>query len=480
MSSELENRILIVDDNRDVHGDFRKILCPDQDAVRKLDAAEEDLFGEPSAPRADQVSFQLDSAYQGQEALELVKRSVRAGEPYALAFVDMRMPPGWDGVETISRLWAVDPDVQVIICSAFSDYSWRDIVQKLGQSDRLLILKKPFDSSEATQIACAFSKKWALHRQARRHMHDLESQVEVRTRALAEVNLKLREEMEERTRMESALRLAQKLEAVGRLASGIAHEINTPIQFVGDSLHFIRDSIGDINRILDHYAGLHRSVLDGTASPEAARALADLLEEIDLSYLVEHVPSAVERSLEGLGRVATIVRSMKQFAHPDQVEMTQVDLNEAIQTTLVIARNEYKFVADIETSLADLPPIACHLGEINQAVLNIVVNSAHAIADAVEGTDRRGLISIKTWLDGGAVFISIRDTGRGIPAAVRDQIFDPFFTTKEVGRGTGQGLAIARSAIVEKHGGDLRFESEPGHGTTFFIRLPIRGIERPD
>jgi two-component system NtrC family sensor kinase len=480
VTADPNQRILIVDDNRDVHVDFRKILAPPPSSALKLDALELALFGEASAPSpAEQAAFTLDSAYQGQEALGLVERSLVSGAPYALAFVDMRMPPGWDGVETISRLWAVDPDLQVVICSAYSDYSWREIIDKIGQSDGLLILKKPFDSIEVVQVACAFSAKWQLHREARRRTEDLESLVELRTRSLEELNQKLRAEMAEKADMESALRLAQKLEAVGRLAAGIAHEINTPIQFVGDSLHFVRDSMTDIQRVLERYDDLRRQVTDGTATTNAANAIGEIIDEVDFPYLVENVPGAIERSLEGLGRVATIVRSMKQFAHPDRPEMSDIDLNEAIQATLTIARNEYKYVADIETHFADLPRVTCHAGEINQAVLNILVNGAHAIADAVKGTETRGTIAVRTERQGNMVIISIRDTGVGIPQAIRERIFDPFFTTKEVGRGTGQGLAIARSAIVEKHGGDLTFESEPGRGTTFFIRLPIDGAGRP-
>jgi two-component system NtrC family sensor kinase len=174
-----------------------------------------------------------------------------------------------------------------------------------------------------------------------------------------------------------------------------------------------------------------------------------------------------------LGRVTTIVRSMKEFAHPDQKEMTAVDLNRAVQNTLAISRNEYKLVADLEIDLGELPLVTCYAGEVNQVVLNIIVNAAQAIEDIVKGTDRRGRITVCTRRERADVVISIADSGGGISEAVRDRIFDPFFTTKEVGRGSGQGLAIARSVIVDKHRGQLTFETVPGHGTTFFIRLPI-------
>jgi signal transduction histidine kinase len=170
---------------------------------------------------------------------------------------------------------------------------------------------------------------------------------------------------------------------------------------------------------------------------------------------------------------------MKAFAHPDQREKAPVDLNQAILSTLTIARNEYKYVADVETELGDLPPVRCHAGDVNQAILNIVVNAAHAVADVVQGSGRKGRIVVCTVRDGDEVVVTIRDTGAGIPAAIRHRVFEPFFTTKEIGKGTGQGLAIARSVVVEKHGGELTFETEEGKGTTFFLRLPIDGSRAP-
>jgi PAS domain S-box-containing protein len=278
----------------------------------------------------------------------------------------------------------------------------------------------------------------------------------------------------ERKKLELELRQAQKLEAVGRLAAGVAHEINTPIQFIGDSIQSIEDGIKELTHLTERYRALLRRA-DGRDAHELLADAARAENEADLAYLLESLPAALDRSRDGVGRVATIVRSMKEFAHPDRKEMSAVDLNRAIQSTLVIARGEYKYVADVVTELGDLPLVTCHPGEINQAVLNIVVNAAHAIGDVVKGTGNRGRITVRTRQEGEAVVVSISDTGGGIPEAVQQRIFEPFFTTKEVGKGTGQGLAVARSVIRDKHGGDLHFESEPGVGTTFVIRLPIAG-----
>jgi len=283
----------------------------------------------------------------------------------------------------------------------------------------------------------------------------------------------------ERRQLEFDLQQAQKLESVGRLAAGIAHEINTPIQFVSDSIQFVRESVVDLTLLIGQLRAVRSAVQAGAGAAEAAAAAARTEEQVDLTYLLEHLPKALDRSHDGLERVATIVRSMKAFAHPDQREKAPVDLNQAIVSTLTIARNEYKYVADVETELGDLPPVRCHAGDVNQAILNIVVNAAHAVADVVQESGRKGRIVVRTARDGDEVVVTIRDTGAGIPAAIRHRVFEPFFTTKEIGKGTGQRLAIARSVVVEKHGGELTFETEEGKGTTFFLRLPIDGSRAP-
>ncbi|MEO8482058.1 MAG: PAS domain S-box protein [Acidobacteriota bacterium] len=277
----------------------------------------------------------------------------------------------------------------------------------------------------------------------------------------------------EQKKLEAGLHQSQKLESIGRLAAGVAHEINTPVQFVSDSVHFVRDAMTDLAGLLAHYQRVNQSVIEGSASAVASAEVLEAEQTADLDYLLENVPKALTRSLDGLDRVATIVRSMKEFAHPDQKEMTSVDLNQAVQSTLVIARNEYKYVADVDVDFGDLPLVTCHGGDVNQAVLNIIVNAAHAIGDVVKGTEERGRITVSTRQDGDHVIIAIADSGGGIPASIQGRLFDPFFTTKEVGRGTGQGLAIARSVVVETHGGHLTFDTELGRGTTFYLRLPI-------
>lgn len=466
-------RLLIIDDNRAIHADFRKVLIP-AESTAALDALEEQLFGEVRA-ESEAPSFLVDSAYQGREGLEKVSAAHQRGRPYAVAFVDMRMPPGWDGLETIQHLWEVDPALQIVICTAYSDHSWQDILRKLGQRDGLLILKKPFDGIEVSQMAQALTQKWTLRRALDARLAQLETLVGERTHELERANERLQQEMRARSQMEIELRLAQKLEAVGRIAAGVAHELNTPIQFVSDSTHFVREGLADLLKLLEVYAELALAAGRGAPTADLLAEVRGLAEEIDLPYLIANAPVALDRCVEGLGRVSAIVRSMREFAHPDHHEMQPADLNRALQSTLAVAQSEYKDWADLELTLGELPPVVCHLGEINQAVLNLVVNAAHALEDAAGAGAARGVLSVRTFCEGAMAVIAIGDTGPGIAAEIRDKVFDPFFTTKAVGRGTGQGLAIARTVVVDKHQGQLTFVTEPGKGTVFEIRLPILG-----
>ncbi len=275
----------------------------------------------------------------------------------------------------------------------------------------------------------------------------------------------------QRKALEYQLAQVQKLQSIGQLAAGIAHEINTPMQYIGDNTLFLKDAFGDLSRLL-HAIRSQSECKQGVAIP------GSLIETIDIDFIAEEIPKAIDQILEGVKRVTKIVKAMKDFSHPDEEVAAPFDLNKAIESTVTIARNEWKYVADCELQLdPSLPPILGFQGEFNQAILNMVINAAHAIGEVVgKDSNRKGKITITTRRDGDWVEVRISDTGCGIPPEVRNRIFDPFFTTKEVGKGTGQGLTIAHSVIVEKHKGSLRFESEVGKGTTFIIRLPIRQV----
>jgi PAS domain S-box-containing protein len=280
----------------------------------------------------------------------------------------------------------------------------------------------------------------------------------------------------EREELEIQLRQAQKLEAIGQLAAGIAHEINTPIQYVSDNTRFMQDAFGAASTVLEAYERLLQAVRRGpVVDPSLIAGVEAAIAKADLDYLVQEAPRAVTQSLEGLKRVATIVRAMKEFSHPGGEEKQTIDLNHAIENTVTVCRNEWKYVAEMVMDLdPTLSMVPCLPGDLNQVTLNLVVNAAHAIADAISGTERsKGTIRISTRQDRDWVEIRIGDTGTGIPEEHRGKIFTPFFTTKEVGKGTGQGLAISRAVVVSKHGGTIRYETEVGKGTTFIIRLPL-------
>lgn len=282
------------------------------------------------------------------------------------------------------------------------------------------------------------------------------------------------EDVTERLRLEHDLAQAQKLESIGQLAAGIAHEINTPTQFVGDNVRFLSDSFTDLLTVLAQHRDLLTTAKAGSCTPAVIAACDAADEQADLDYLVEEIPKALMQSADGVERIAKIVRAMKDFAHPGSAEKTPADLNHAIESTVTVAHNEWKYVADLTTDLApDLPLVPCLLGPFNQVILNLIVNAAHAISDVVKGTGQKGVIAIATRHVGERVEIRITDSGTGIPEAIRPKIFDPFFTTKAVGTGTGQGLAIARSVVVDKHGGTIAVESQVGTGTTFVIHLPV-------
>ena len=268
---------------------------------------------------------------------------------------------------------------------------------------------------------------------------------------------------------------AHKLEAIGQLAAGIAHEINTPTQYISDNTTFLQEAFGTVCLALKKYREILERIHGGERMKRAElEATVTAAKRLDLDFLLEEIPSSLSESRDGIERVTKIVTAMKEFSHPSSGRKRPTDLNRAIETTLTVCRNEWKYVADLETDFDPaLPPVDCLPDELNQVWLNMMVNAAHAIEEAGEAGDR-GTIKVSTKLVGEDVEVRLSDTGGGIPESIRKKVFDPFFTTKAVGKGTGQGLAIAYHVVVSKHHGRMEIESKLGAGTTFVVTMPLR------
>lgn len=569
-------RVLVIDDNSAIHEDFRKVLEGDRGSA-DLDDATAAFFGEqPAAVQRPQ--YDVTSALQGQEGFAILARAIEVSQPFDVAFVDMRMPPGWDGPETIENLWTLDPQLQVVICTAYSDYTWNGLVDRLGQRDNLLILKKPFDTAEVLQLSAALSEKRHLARQAAARLEDLEKIVNVRTHALQEahhesesllaaiaslligldahgvvrrwntsaetmfritaedaintrfedlpidwkdshqvhhyirsrpaigrnqIEVELRDhdgssrvlalssfyvtngihhegllllgtEITEQRLLQLQLQQAQKLESIGQLAAGVAHEINTPMQYVGDNIDYLKTVVGYLQPFIEDCNQLISRAKACDFEIELTESLIRQSERVRIASLTTEVSEALNDSAEGVQHVSRIIQAMKEFSHPGLVDRSTVDLNHALETTISVARHEWKYVAEMETHFADdLEFVPGFPSELNQVFLNLIVNAAQAIGERRRDVDEIfGIIRVSTSRRDSCVRIEISDNGGGIPKQIRSRVFDPFFTTKEVGKGTGQGLAIAHSVIVQMHGGRIWFEVQENVGTTFFIELP--------
>ncbi len=432
-------RILVVDDNRAIHDDFQKILCPQVDGAQALAEAKALLFGAAPAP-AQRAGFQIDSAYQGQEGFALVQQSLKKNEPYAMAFVDVRMPPGWDGIETIARIWEEYPDLQVVVCTAYSDYSLEEILKRLGQSDRLVILKKPFDNIEVLQLAYALTEKWQLLQEAKAKTDELERRVSERTDELRIANEKLVTEMLHRAQVEESLRQSQKMEAVGQLAGGIAH---------------------DFNNLLTIIRGYTCCLLeDENLDPDAHESL-------------QQVDGAAQRA-------ANLTRQLLTFSRKQVMQPENLDLNDVIeQVAKMLDRVLGEDIALEILTAPELPGVHADRAMIEQIILNLAVNARDAMPNggrlllhtaALELNDEeiRGHAKARA---GRFACLSVTDSGCGMASEILPHLFEPFFTTKEVGKGTGLGLATVYG-IVQQHKGWIEVESAPGHGATFRIFLP--------
>lgn len=536
---KLNHRILIIDDNTSIHADFRKILCPENSRKASLNKMRAALF-DSVEPVVNSTAFELDSAHQGQEGLEMVKKALAEDRPYALAFVDVRMPPGWDGVETIARIWEVNPEVQIVICTAYSDYSWEEMRAKVGQPDSLLVLKKPFDNIEVQQLAHALTKKWSLNFHSRSQMAELaraneslanseerfskafhesplptgiqsvgdrrfvdvnqrlaqiagykreemightpaelflwekpdladewyrnvlldqvvrdqESNIRDQSGALHEVLvslspislgyqphlLLLAQDVSERALLERQLRQAQKMEAIGQLAAGVAHDFN------------------NILTVIQGQAGILKQKLDSDGHHVKS---------------LEHISTAA-------GRAGTLIRQLLMFSRKQTMQFCHLDLNQTIANTINMLERLVGEHVEIQFQPGEsLPAIHADTSMLEQIVLNLAVNARDAmpkggnisLATSVQRIDRAGTALDPEPRQGEYVCLTFTDDGMGMEPHIVNRIFEPFFTTKAPGQGTGLGLSTV-FGVVRQHQGWLEVESKPNVGTTFRVYFP--------
>ncbi|MEO8699763.1 MAG: ATP-binding protein [Kofleriaceae bacterium] len=455
-------RILIVDDNEAIHHDFRSILDRRAKAAKAatLDDFERAFGGVPEPTTAAAAAYELAFASQGEDAIQMVAQARAENRPFSAAFVDIRMPPGIDGIATIAQLWQRQPELEVVLCSAYSDYSWEEITRQLNPGDRLVVLRKPFDPIEVRQLAACLCEKWLRGKMLDERLRSLEHQVGIQVEA----------RLLERSRHEEEQRRSRRLEALGTLAAGLAHEINTPTQFASTSLEYLAEIMPSLAAALFEQQACLAAVARGELTIADACARADRLRFTDA---LEEIPKAIADARTGLSRIGRVVQSVRSHSHlRDRDCLVSVDVNEQVSAALELARNEYKYDADVVVELGGIPHVLGDPGDLCLAVLNLIVNAAHAIRDKRGSGGERGLLEVTTRYVDQVVEITIADSGGGIPVELRDRVFEPFFTTKRIGEGTGQGLPIARATIVERHRGTLRFETEQGKGTVFVIGLP--------
>jgi two-component system NtrC family sensor kinase len=426
----MENRkILVVDDNADIHSDFKKILLSKTKSTSsKFSELGKQLLGDsdsnlPLAQKGVQSEYTIDSAYQGEEGYEMAKSAFADGEPYALVFVDVRMPPGWDGIKTTERILADIPDTEIVICYAYLDYPWKEFNRRFATNENLIFLRKPFDAMEIQQLALTMTTKWNSSRQAKYHSSSLEAIAQERTKLIKEQQLKL-------------IR-AEKMAALGTMCAGIAHEINTPLTIISLTLEQLQEI----------------AEREGAIEPSAIKELTEKLKKTN-------------------DRIAGIVRGMLTFSSPNsqKTNPSRTDIKQIIEDTLSLCEQRFQNGnVKLIYSQIDSGQLTCRVVEIVQAILNLLNNAFDAASDLHELDEK--WVRIDAFNRKEYAEISVTDSGKGISAKILDNIFNPFFTTKEVGSGTGLGLSITKG-IIDSHGGSL-FVDVDSPNTRFVIRLPL-------
>jgi two-component system NtrC family sensor kinase len=464
-------RIIVIDDDPGVRDAFKEILAsPATSGIAERGAA---LFGEetPSLPSCSPQTYELTLAENGEQGVKAVEEALAQQQPFAVAFIDMNMP-GIDGAETSRRIWAIDPQIKIVIVTAFSEYRPCDIIN-IAQRDDIFYLRKPFNSEEIKQFANALSNSWNTERER----EILAARLETVNAELEDMNQNLQQKVKEQTAM---LIQSEKMSSLGVLAAGVAHEINNPISFVHGNLDAIRKYSASVKKLLQKYRALEES-----ARRHAIDEMQPLIEEIQefkaghkIDFILEDIVSLADESLDGTRRVRDIVKELRGYSHVDEAAPQSTDVNEVIEKALNMIGGELKPNTKLVKAYGELPPVTCYPQKLGQVFINILMNAAQAVADD-------GTIEIVTrHLDpaGGAddarVKISISDTGCGIPESDLAKVFDPFYTTKPVGQGTGLGLSICYD-IMKSHGGAIKFESEVNTGTKVEITLPVEAKQLP-
>ncbi len=425
-STPQNRRVLVVDDNCAIHADFAKVLArrgtDDRDALLALESA---LFGDVPAPSRPSEGFDLEFASQGEEGFERVRAAHARGEPFALAFVDVRMPPGWDGLRTAAEMWAVDPSLQIVICTAYSDHSWEQMLDTLGAPERYLILKKPFDTVEVKQLAFALTQKWELAQQVRQRVEDLERKVEARSREIEA--------------MQEELQRAQRLEAIAVVVGGVAHEINNPLAFLLSNLSYAVQMLR-------------------TGEASSPEGQAELVQ-------------AVEESIEGGRRIQRIVGDLRTFARERTEEpLEPVDVVALLEGCLQQAAGKFEDVTSLQREFGTLPLAKAVGPRLTQVFLHLILNAVDAVSSRPKAENRVRLAARLG--DHGRIVVEVEDNGPGIRPEHLERLFDPFFTTRPVGQGTGLGLAVCHG-ILRSMGARITVTSELQRGSVFRVELPV-------
>ncbi|MDB6038198.1 MAG: multi-sensor hybrid histidine kinase [Verrucomicrobiales bacterium] len=567
----MNHRILVIDDNPAIHADIRKILGKQAHSSAFMEDAEAVLFGDAQTDDTA-VLFEIDSAYQGQEGLEKIQQSLVAQNPYALAFVDVRMPPGWDGIETISRIWEVYPELQVVICTAYSDYSWEEMTRRVHKSDSVLILKKPFDNIEVLQMAHALTKKWFLTHEAKSQLTNLDRMVSLRTEELQQANQRLTLEISERSQAEDQLRLSEERFAKafksspipmcilsieqqryldvndsyiemtgysrGELLGRSALDLNlwpnvesrteilrqlTAGRAIRNLESHIRTKIGHerttllsaelITLGIDAYALISEHDISQRLQLEAQLRQAQKMEAIGhlaagvahdfrniLTVILGHanlrlmskgldekVTESLRQISEAAQRASNLTRQLLAFSRKQIIQLQAIDLNDLIaQLSSMLVRLIGEHITLDCRYDHDLPFTEADSCSIEQILMNLVVNARDAMPEGGRLTISTSLAVIDTdyvsknseATPGKYVCMTVVDTGCGMDDATMERLFEPFFTTKEVGKGTGMGLATVYG-IVKQHNGWSEVTSQPGHGTTFKVYIPASDRKQP-